>query len=138
MNLGIEHAPGLKAEGQKSSALSSLRVLVRPPVVVGAFLLLYALLGLLYYNQQQEQDSVSAELARVQRILRKVPQAEGTVHEIGMAGSVRRLERASKQGIEVTRNCTSSIALLEVQRGKGTHLRAHSLSLLAGFKLSSA
>ena len=49
--------------------------------------------------------------------LRKVPQAEGTVHEIGMAGSVRRLERASKQGIEVTRNCTSSIALLEVQRG---------------------
>ena len=49
--------------------------------------------------------------------LRSVPQAEGTVHEIGMAGSVQCLERASKQGIEVTRNHTSSIALLKVQRG---------------------
>ena len=46
-----------------------------------------------------------------------MPQAEGTVHEIGVAGSVWRLERASKQGIEVTRNRTSSIALVEVQRG---------------------
>ena len=40
--------------------------------------------------------------------LRGVPQAEGTV---------RCVERASKQGIEVTRDLTSSLALVEVQRG---------------------
>ncbi|MBI2856105.1 MAG: hypothetical protein HYX93_04590 [Chloroflexi bacterium] len=92
MNLGIEHASGQKIEGHKSSALSGLRVLARPPVAVGVFLLLYGLFGLLYYTQQQEQDSVSAELARVQRILRKVPEDKAELEDRLMAAQESLIE----------------------------------------------
>ena len=74
MNLEVDKLTIKKGETQIAQALDSLKFLAKPQVVAAVFLLFYALFGLLYYGQGQQQEDIATELFKAQRILRKVPQ----------------------------------------------------------------
>src|SRR3990172_8462269 len=74
MNMESNQLATKKAEHQVATALNNVKFLARPHVIAAFFLLLYGIFGFMQYKQGQEQEAISAELVKTQRILRRVPQ----------------------------------------------------------------